>query len=100
MSLDLTTLAAIVAMMVATVFTRLAGSLLVRRLDLGDRAQKALGVVPPAVLMAVVTPTALAAGWAETVACAVTAVAALRLPLLPAATAGVLTVALLRWLGV
>ncbi len=100
MSLDLTTLAAIVAMMVATVFTRLAGSLLVRRLDLGDKALKALGVVPPAVLMAVVTPTALATGWAETVACAVTAVAALRLPLLPAATAGVLTVALLRWLGV
>ncbi len=100
MSLDLTTLAAIVAMMVATVFTRLAGSLLVRRLDLGDKALKALGIVPPAVMMAVVTPTALAAGWAETVACAVTAVAALRLPLLPAATAGVLTVALLRWLGV
>lgn len=100
MNLDPATLAAIVAMMVATVFTRLAGSFLVRRFTLGEKAEKALGVVPPAVLMAVVAPTALAAGWAETVACLVTAFAALRLPLLPAAGAGVLTVALLRWLGV
>jgi uncharacterized membrane protein len=49
--------------------------------------------------MAVVTPTALASGPAETLACLVTALAALRLPLLPAAGAGVAVVALLRAVG-
>jgi uncharacterized membrane protein len=99
MSIDPTTLAAILAMMAATVFTRLSGAFLVRRFTLGEKAEKALGVVPPAVLMAVVAPTAFATGIAETMACAITALAALRLPLLPAAGAGVLTVAVLRFLG-
>ena len=88
MSLDPATLLAILAMMVATVATRFAGLVLVRHFDLGGRARKALAAVPPAVLMAVVTPTALASGAAETVACVVTALCALRLPLLPAAGAG------------
>lgn len=99
MSLDTNTLLAILAMMIATVATRLGGLLLVRHLELGPRARKALNAVPPAVLMAVVTPTALASGVAETIACAVTALAALRLPLLPAALAGVLTAAVLRGAG-
>lgn len=99
MSLDPNTLFAILAMMVATVATRLGGLLLVHHVTIGPRARKALNAVPPAVLMAVVTPTALASGTAETVACAVTALAALRLPLLPAAFAGVATVAVLRGIG-
>jgi uncharacterized membrane protein len=99
MSLDPATLAAILAMMVATVVTRFSGAFLVRRLKLGAGAEKALATVPPAVLMAVVAPTAIATGLAETIACAVTALAALRLSLLPAATAGVVTVALLRGAG-
>jgi uncharacterized membrane protein len=99
MSVDPATLAAILAMMVATIFTRLFGALLVRRFSLSEKVEKSLSSVPPAVLMAVVTPTAIATGVAETVACAVTALAALRLPLLPAAGAGVLTVAVLRALG-
>jgi uncharacterized membrane protein len=49
--------------------------------------------------MAVVAPTALASGIAETLACAVTALAALRLPLLASAAAGVATVAVLRAAG-
>lgn len=99
MSIDPTTFAAILAMMTATVFTRLSGAFLVRRFTLGKKAEKALGVVPPAVLMAVVAPTAFATGIAETVACAITALAALRLPLLQAAGAGVATVAVLRVMG-
>lgn len=99
MSLDPATLSAILSMMVATVFTRLFGAVLVRRLSLSDKTQKALSTVPPAVLMAVVTPTALATGLAETLACAVTALAALRLSLLPAAGLGVLTVAAFRAFG-
>lgn len=99
MTLEPSTLAAILAMMAATVFTRLFGALLINRIPLSPKMEKALNAVPPAVLMAVVTPTAIATGVAETVACAVTAVAALRLSLLPAATLGVATVAALRVSG-
>lgn len=99
MSLDPATFAAIIAMMAATVFTRLFGALLVTKTGLSPRAEKALKTVPPAVLMAVVAPTALSTGFAETVGCAVTALSALRWPLLPAAGAGVVTVALLRAVG-
>jgi uncharacterized membrane protein len=99
MSLDPATLLAIVAMTAATVFTRLSGAFLMRRFSLGEKAERALTTVPPAVLMAVVTPTALATGVAETLACAVTALAALRLSLLPSAAAGVATVAILRAIG-
>jgi uncharacterized membrane protein len=49
--------------------------------------------------MAVIAPTALATGWAETIACAVTALVALRLPLLPAVAVGVGTVVALRMAG-
>jgi uncharacterized membrane protein len=70
-----------------------------RRFTLGEKAEKALATVPPAVLMAVVAPTALATGVAETLACIVTALAALRVPLLAAAAAGVAMVAILRAIG-
>jgi uncharacterized membrane protein len=99
MSLDPATLATILAMMAATVLTRFSGACLVRRLKLGNSAEKALATVPPAVLMAVVAPTAFATGWPETVGCLVVVVAALRLSLLPAAAIGVVSVALLRAAG-
>lgn len=99
MTLDPNTFFTILAMMAATVATRLGGLLLVNHFNLTPRLKKALGVVPPAVLMAVVTPTAFASGPAETMACAITAVAALRLSLLPAAGLGILSVALLRGIG-
>ena len=99
MSLDPQTFLAILAMMVATVATRFGGLLLVQHFAMGPRAKRLLGAVPPAVLMAVVTPTALSAGLAETIACVVTACAALRLPLLAAAGLGVITVAALRGIG-
>ena len=99
MTLDWNTLLTILAMMVATVATRFGGLILVSYMELTPRMKKALGAVPPAVLMAVVTPTALTSGVAETIACAVTAIAALRLSLLPAACAGVVTVATLRGIG-
>ncbi|OLP58558.1 hypothetical protein BJF93_17000 [Xaviernesmea oryzae] len=99
MSLDPATLAAILAMATATLATRLAGAFLVRRMTLSPRLERALNTVPPAVLMAVVAPTALATGLAETTACALTAIAALRLPMLAAAGLGVATVAVLRAVG-
>jgi len=99
MTTDLNTMLAILAMAVATIATRQAGLLIGRLLRLSQQAEDILGAIPPSVLMAVVTPTAFATGWAETAGCAVVALAATRLPLLPAAAAGVLTVALLRAYG-
>lgn len=99
MSLEPSTLFAILAMMVATVATRMGGLLLVSHTNLGPRAKKTLSSVPPAVLMAVVTPTAFSSGTAESIACLVTAIAALRLSLLPATFVGVATVAVLRSFG-
>ncbi|MGV8939787.1 MAG: AzlD family protein [Allorhizobium sp.] len=99
MSLDPATLAAILSMAAATIATRLAGLLVLRFTSLSPRARLILDAIPPAVLAAVVTPTALATGPAETIACVVTALAALRLPMLAATTIGVTTVAILRFVG-
>ena len=77
MTLDLATLAAILAMAAATVLTRLSGLFLIERVRLSGRAKQALEAIPPAVLMAVVAPTALMTGVAETVI-GVMCVAALR----------------------
>ncbi|MET3613130.1 putative membrane protein [Rhizobium aquaticum] len=97
MTLDPSAFAAILAMACATVFTRLSGLYLMGRLRLGPRGSKLLGAVPPAVLMALVAPVALATGLPETAAAAVTALAALRLPLLAATALGVATAALMRF---
>ncbi len=99
MTIDFTTLLAILAMAVATIATREAGLLVGRLLKLSPSAEEILGAIPPSVLMAVVAPTAFATGWAETIGCAVVALSATRLPLLPAAAGGVLTVAVLRAQG-
>lgn len=99
MSFDADTFLAIFAMALATLSTRFGGLVLIRHVQLTERAKKALGAVPPAVLMAVVAPTALASGLAEAIACAATALAATRLSLLPAAAVGVVTVAVLRGIG-
>ena len=99
MSLDPATLLAIIAMALATMVTRLSGAFLVRSLTISDRTRTALDAIPPAVLMAVIAPTALATGWAETIAASVTAVAALRLPLLACVILGVATAAIFRAAG-
>lgn len=99
MSVDLTTLVAILAMAAATVLTRLSGLVLIRHVSLDGSRRKAIESIPPAVLMAVVAPTAFATGIAETLACAVTAFAALRLPMLVSVALGVTSVAILRALG-
>jgi uncharacterized membrane protein len=95
-TVDPTTLAAIVAMGVVTYFTRIAGLYVADRLVLTGRAKAAFDAIPPAVLMAVIAPTALATGWPETIAAAITMVAATRLPLLGTVAVGVVAVVLLR----
>ena len=99
MALDMDTLLAILAMAAATILTRVSGVFLIRFLSIGDEMREALDVIPPAVLMDVLAPTALATGWAETIACAATALAALRLPLLASVAIGVTTVVAMRLAG-
>lgn len=96
MTLDATTLAAILAMAAVTYATRVAGLLIADRLALTGRAKAAFDAIPPAVLVAVIAPTALTTGWAEALAAAITAIAALRLPLLGTVAVGVVSVVLLR----
>jgi uncharacterized membrane protein len=95
-TLDPTTLAAILAMAAVTYLTRIAGLFVADRLVLTGRAKAAFDAIPPAVLVAVIAPTALTTGWAETVAAAITMVAATRLPLLATVAVGVVSVVLLR----
>ena len=64
MSVDPTTLWAILAMAVVTYATRVAGLILADRLALRGRAKAAFDAIPPAVLVAVIAPTALTTGWA------------------------------------
>ncbi|WP_112810042.1 AzlD family protein [Ensifer sp.] len=96
MTIDPNTLLAIVAMAIATVATRIGGLVLIRFVTIGEAQRRALEAIPPAVLMAVIAPTALVTGPAETIATVVTALVAMRLPLLAAVAAGVVTVAILR----
>jgi uncharacterized membrane protein len=89
----------ILAMALITYGTRIAGLLLANRLALRGRAKAAFDAIPPAVLIAVIAPTALATGWPETAAAAITMVAALRLPLLATIAVGVASVVALRALS-
>ena len=96
MTLDPITVLAIAGMAIATYLTRIAGLALVSRLSLNERARTALDAVPPAVLMAVIAPSALATGPAETLAAIVTAVVAIRAPLLITFLVGIASVVILR----
>ncbi|WP_262031917.1 AzlD family protein [Microvirga sp. Mcv34] len=98
MTLDTTTLLAILAMAVVTYITRIAGLFVADRLVLTGRAKAAFDAIPPAVLVAVIAPTALTTGWPEAAAAAITAVAAFRLPLLATVAVGVVSVVALRGL--
>jgi uncharacterized membrane protein len=91
-TLDTQTLLAILGMVLVTYATRIAGLAFAGRLDLSPRAQAAFDAIPPAVLIAVIAPSALATGWAETGAAVVAAIAATRLPLLAVVAVGVVAV--------
>jgi uncharacterized membrane protein len=99
MSLDPATLVAILAMAVITYLTRIAGLFVAGRLALRGRAKAGFDAIPPAVLVAVIAPMALATGWRETLAALFTAIAATRLPLLATIATGVLAVVALRALA-
>jgi uncharacterized membrane protein len=95
----LTTIIAIIGMGLATYSTRISGLLLMRGVVVEGRLKAALDAVPPAVLMAVITPTVFMTGRAEALAAAVTALAAyFKLPLLVTICAGAASVVLFRFL--
>lgn len=96
MNVDPVALIAIVAMAVVTYLTRIAGVFVADRLMLTGRAKAAFDAIPPAVLVAVIAPSALATGWAETLAALITALVATRLPLLATIAVGVVAVVVLR----
>ncbi|MBP1882796.1 AzlD family protein [Sinorhizobium mexicanum] len=96
MTVDPNVFLAILAMAAATVLTRISGLLLIRFVTIGPQQKRALEAIPPAVLMAVIAPTALVTGPAETLAVLATALAATRLPLLAAVATGVIVVAIAR----
>lgn len=96
MTVDPNVFLAILAMAAATVLTRISGLLLIRFVEIGVRQRRALEAIPPAVLMAVIAPTALVTGPAESLAVLATALAATRLPLLVAVATGVTVVAVAR----
>jgi uncharacterized membrane protein len=98
MSLDARIFLAIIVMAVVTYITRIAGLFVADRLVLSGRAKAAFDAIPPAVLVAVIAPTALTTGWAEAIAAAITALAAFRLPLLATIVVGVVSVVVLRGL--
>jgi len=96
MSIEPTPLAAILAMAVATYLTRIAGPVLTALVPLGGRAKIALEAVPAAVLMAGIAPMGFMTGPAETVAAALTAIAAARLPMIATVAVGMVAVVGLR----
>jgi uncharacterized membrane protein len=99
-TLHWTWLLAIIGMGLATYATRLSGLLMMRGVVVKGRWKAALDAVPPSVLMAVIAPTVLMTGRAESLAAIATAIAAfLRAPLLVTILVGMVSVVGLRSLG-
>jgi uncharacterized membrane protein len=92
---------ALIAMLAAVTYaTRIGGDLVLARFKrLNPRVEAALDAVPAAVMTALVAPMALVTGPAESLAAAVTVLAALRLPMLVTLAIGVAAVAGLRLFG-
>jgi uncharacterized membrane protein len=98
MRIDPATIAVWLGMLVATYSSRLGGYWLIRRFPVTGRLRAGLEAVPLAVLTALIAPTVLATGPAETMAAIVTLLLAWRLPILAAILGGTATVVLLRGL--
>jgi uncharacterized membrane protein len=91
------TILAILGMALATYATRASGLYLMRGVVVKGRLKAALDALPPAILMAVIAPTILTTGPAESTAAILTAaVAFMRAPLVVTVLTGVISVVLLR----
>jgi len=96
MTVDPMVVAAFAAMAGATYFTRIAGFWLVRRVRIRGPLAGALAAMPGSILVALIAPTVLSTGTAETGAALVTVALAWRLPALVAIAGGVASVVALR----
>jgi uncharacterized membrane protein len=96
MSLHPQTLLTVIAMMAVTYGARIGGYWFVRRYAPGPRLKAGLEAVPLAVLTAIIAPTVLATGPAESLAAVITLLLAWRLPVLAAVLGGVAAVVFLR----
>lgn len=96
MSFDPISTSTILLMAAVTLAMRCGGYFLVRFVRVSGRLEAAMSAMPAAVLTALVVPTALATGPAETLAAAVTVLAAWRLPIIVAVLIGTASVVLLR----
>ena len=90
------TLVAILGMAAITFSCRISGLILGPRFRPTGRLRAAFDAIPPAVLTAVIAPTVLATGPAETLAGLVTVWAAFRWPMLATIVVGVAAVVALR----
>jgi uncharacterized membrane protein len=96
MRVDPVALLTFLGMLAVTYGARIGGYWFVQRFALGPRLKAGLEAVPLAVLTAIIAPTVLATGPAESVAALATLVLAWRLPVLAAVLGGIATVVLLR----
>ena len=96
MKLEPATLLVFIAMMAVTYAARIGGYWFMRRYAVGPRLEAGLEAVPLAVLTAIIAPTVLASGPAESLAAVITLLLAWRLPVLTAVIGGVAAVVLLR----
>ena len=96
MRLDATTVLTIVLMGVVTYLTRIAGLVIAGRFALEGRAKAAFDALPVSVLTAVIAPMLLMSSVADSIAGAVTVVAAFRLPMLGTVIVGVAAAIILR----
>jgi len=95
---EIATFLAIAGMALVTYATRGLGPWMIARLAPGPRALAALEALPAAILTALVAPSVLATGPAESLAAIVTIIVALRLPIIATMAIGVACVVLLRYL--
>lgn len=96
LSIDPQVLLAIIGMALVTILTRVSGFVLARSFAIEGRTKAALEAVPGSVLIAIIVPTVLTTGPAETIASLITLGLASRLPFIFAVFGGVGAVVLLR----
>lgn len=100
MSADVQTYLLIITLAAATYATRIGGDIVLSRFKrINPRVEAALDAVPIAVMTAIVVPTALATGIAETCAIATAILVSFRLSTNGSIVAGVATVIVLRAAG-
>lgn len=88
----------IIAMALMTYLTRIAGYLVFRNIQLGQRTRQVMEAAPGCVLIAVIAPHFATGRLADLLALAITIASASRFPLIITVVAGVASAGILRWL--